>query len=294
MTKCCFHHHHHYQSSSSFNRGGQQQWKYGVFVVGASAATYLIAALVDLERIKRKRGRPLLFTKDFPFHYDHQHAQHAGPWTRLQDYWKNQRESQRTMLGLIGLNVAVFLGWRIPMLQPLMSRYFLHSTTSHPITLLTSTFSHHGPLHLAFNMLALYSFGQVLHDRMGREQFLAFYLTSGMTASLGSHLVKLWRGDGTRSLGASGALFAVAGGCAHVPGVNVSLIFLPINHSVPIGWALPGLMAMDLVGLVQRWQTFDHAAHLSGALTGYLLYPLSQGYLWPQRRKILHQLFNIK
>ena len=262
------------------------------FVIGASAASYLIAAYVDLEKDRKKRRiDPRLILRRRPV----DSILHEGsPWRRIQAYWRYQlSDSQRTMAGLIGLNVAVFLGWRVPGLQSLMTRYMTHSTRSHPITLLTSTFSHQGPLHLAFNMIALWGFGQVLHERMGREQFLAFYLTAGMTASLGSHWVRLWRADWTASLGASGALFGVAGGCAHVPGVNVSLILLPF-HSVPIGYALPALMAVDLVGLVKRWGTFDHAAHLAGAMTGYLLYPLSQRVIWPKRRKILHQLFNLK
>ena len=30
--------------------------------------------------------------------------------------------------------------------------------------------------------------------------------------------------------------------------------------------ALPGVVAMDLLGLVRGWQFFDHAGHLGGVL----------------------------
>jgi rhomboid-like protein len=155
--------------------------------------------------------------------------------------------------------------------------------------MLTSIFSHRTVTHLAFNMLALWSFGTLLHDRIGREHFLAFYTSSGLSASLGSHMFKLWRHDTARSLGASGALFGVAGACAHLPDVKVSLIFLPF-HSFSLDKVLPAIMLFDLVGLVRGWQSFDHAAHLSGALTGYLLYDVSSNRIWPNRFKILRSV----
>lgn len=32
------------------------------------------------------------------------------------------------------------------------------------------------------------------------------------------------------------------------------------------------LVLFDIVGLLARWRSFDHAAHLGGALFGYLYY----------------------
>ncbi len=47
------------------------------------------------------------------------------------------------------------------------------------------------------NMLALWSFGHVAFRELGREQFLAFYVSSAVLASLASHLatVRLARGS---------------------------------------------------------------------------------------------------
>jgi rhomboid-like protein len=204
----------------------------------------------------------------------------------LTQYWHRLRESQQTVSLLILSNVAVFITWQIPRLHPLLNRTFLHSTTSHPLTMLSSIFSHRTPMHLAFNMLALWSFGTILHDRLGREHFLAFYATAGLSASLGSHLAKLWRRDAASSLGASGALFGVFGACAHIPNVNVSIIFIPF-HSFALEKALPFVMAFDAFGLWKGWRSFDHAAHLSGATAGYVLYPASTKYVWAHRRRIL-------
>lgn len=256
-------------------------WNYLLMVLGGSSAAYGIAMVVDTERAKsQNQGRLTnggMMTRYNPNSND------------LVNWWKSRRESERTIFSLIALNSLVFIAWKVPSCHNFLSRYFMHSIRAHPITMLTSTFSHMTGMHLLFNMLALYSFGRMLHEKMGREQFLAFYLSAGLAASAGSHIVRSLRADLTKSLGASGAVFGVAAGCAHQPNVRVSLIFVPFV-SVPINVALPVMMIYDTIGLLGRWKTFDHAAHLSGATFGYLLYAVSTRHLWPKRYKILGAL----
>ena len=206
-------------------------------------------------------------------------------------FWKQSRESQKTIYSIIAANSIIFFAWKIPSLSLFLNRYFLHSINSHPISMLGSIFSHKSLLHLGFNMLALNSFGSFLHEKMGREQFLAFYLSAGMSSSLVSHLYKSLKWNFTPSLGASGAIFGVVGGCAHYPELKVSLIFLPI-HSVPISQALPAMMGIDALGMLFNWKMFDHAAHLGGALFGYCFYPISQDKIWGKRRRI-QKYFNL-
>lgn len=256
----------------------------GLAAVG-SLASYALAMVIDAEREKARRTRWLSQTKSKLFSRTADQVSDSS----LKAMWDRLRDSQKTMVCLVGVNSAVFLAWRVPSLERFMSRWFLHSTSSHPLTMLTSIFSHKTPTHFAFNMLALWSFGTLLHDRLGREHFMAFYTTSGLCSSLGSHMFKLWRHDTARSLGASGALFGVAGACAHIPDVKVSLIFLPF-HSFSLDKVLPAIMLFDLVGLVRGWQSFDHAAHLSGAITGYLLYDVSTRRIWANRYKILQSI----
>ena len=205
------------------------------------------------------------------------------------NFWQKSRQSQKTIYTLIAANSAIFLAWRIPALSLYLNRYFLHSINSHPLSMLGSIFSHKSLVHLGFNMLALNSFGTFLHEKMGREQFLAFYISSGMSSSLTSHIYKSFYRNYTPSLGASGAIFGVVGGCAHFPELKVSLIFLPI-HSVPISQALPAMMGIDALGLLLGWKVFDHAAHLGGSLFGYSLYPFSQTKLLKNRKEIQRYL----
>jgi membrane associated rhomboid family serine protease len=80
------------------------------------------------------------------------------------------------------------------------------------LTLLTSLFLHGGILHIAFNMLFLWVFGNNIEDSMGRPKFVLFYLLAGIVAAyaqafLSSH-------DAIPQIGASGAIAGVLGGYA--------------------------------------------------------------------------------
>lgn len=256
---------------------------------GTIVASYAAAIYVDYRKKKQVylynvihngKLRKNVFTRGAPI----DPGEDPIGWAKA--HWSSRRESQKTIYSIIAANTAVFLAWRIPALTPHLHRFFLHSIRSHPLSMIGSMFSHRSFTHLLFNMVALNSFGTFVHDQMGREHFLAFYLSAGSASSLASHLYKCLRLNYTPSLGASGAIFGVVGAAAHYPHLQVSFIFLPI-HSVPISQALPVLMGIDAVGLLRNWSMFDHAAHLGGSLFGYTFYPISQDTIWKNRRKIL-------
>ncbi len=79
--------------------------------------------------------------------------------------------------------------------------------------ILTSTFTHVQPLHIGFNMLALYFLGPVLENVLGRSRFLALYLVSGIA---GSAAVMLLSDPHGQTLGASGSIFGLMGALAVV------------------------------------------------------------------------------
>lgn len=146
--------------------------------------------------------------------------------------WASMTESERTLFGLIAINVVVFGAWQVPRWTPFMSRWFLHHPGSNrPLTLITSCFSHKEGLHLACNMVGLWSFGGLVHDYLGREQFLALYLSTGVGANMVSHAVSLAMRKSRPllpSLGASGAIYGLLSSTAYLqPQASVSLIFLP-------------------------------------------------------------------
>jgi len=80
------------------------------------------------------------------------------------------------------------------------------------LTLFTSMFLHGGWLHILFNMIFLWIFGNNVEDSMGKGRYIAFYLLGGLVAGLAQVAVSP---DSTApGVGASGAIAGVLGGYA--------------------------------------------------------------------------------
>jgi membrane associated rhomboid family serine protease len=75
--------------------------------------------------------------------------------------------------------------------------------------LVTAGFLHYGIFHLAFNMMALLSFGPHLEHALGRWRFLALYLLCAVAGSVVSYA---FGPTNVQSAGASGALYGLVGG----------------------------------------------------------------------------------
>ena len=73
--------------------------------------------------------------------------------------------------------------------------------------LITAAFLHYGPIHLLFNMVALWWFGSLLEQRIGSGKYLLLYLASGLAGSAGA----LVASPLTPTVGASGAIFGILG-----------------------------------------------------------------------------------
>jgi membrane associated rhomboid family serine protease len=78
------------------------------------------------------------------------------------------------------------------------------------VTLLTSMFMHGGLLHIGFNMLFLWIFGNNVEDSMGRGRFLLFYLLAGIVSAYAQALLNTSATE--PAIGASGAIAGVLGG----------------------------------------------------------------------------------
>jgi membrane associated rhomboid family serine protease len=74
--------------------------------------------------------------------------------------------------------------------------------------LVTSGFLHASLLHIGFNMLLLYFLGRLLEPALGTSRFVALYFASLLAGSLGALLLD----PNALTLGASGAVFGLAGG----------------------------------------------------------------------------------
>lgn len=92
-------------------------------------------------------------------------------------------------------------------------------------TLLTAMFMHGGFLHIIFNMIALWLFGDNVEWLLGRAKFLLFYLACGLTASY--FTVVIGYESDIPSIGASGAIAGV---------LMAYLIFYPRAKITSLVW----------------------------------------------------------
>jgi membrane associated rhomboid family serine protease len=153
--------------------------------------------------------------------------------------------------------------------------------------LVTSMFTHVEPLHLGFNMLALYFLGPMLEQVLGRARFLALYLVSGIA---GSAAVMLLSSSHGQTVGASGAIFGLMGALAvislkvggqvqsilmwiglnlvftftvggiswqgHIGGLvggavlGAAMVYAPRTRRTPVQWTAVGLVLLASLGLV--------------------------------------------
>lgn len=109
------------------------------------------------------------------------------------------------------------------------------------------------PIHLAFNMLALYQLGLQLEQLLGRNRFLIIFFTSLLTGSLlSSYLAPL----NSISIGASGAVFGLFGAIAVVGkriGADIKGVIGIVALNFLLGFTVGGV---------------DWRAHLGGLIGG--------------------------
>lgn len=145
------------------------------------------------------------------------------------------------------------------------------------LTLLTSIFMHGGLAHIAGNMWFLWIFGDNIEHDMGRARYLAFYLVSGILASLAHVLLSAW-GPSAQipSLGASGAISGVMGAYLLLhPKRRVTVLLLRMVMEVP-GYVAVGLWFLFQIisglGVLGGMQTgVAYGAHIGGFLAGLAL-----------------------
>jgi membrane associated rhomboid family serine protease len=115
-------------------------------------------------------------------------------------------------VGLIVVNALVFL-YQIT-LGPAELRLFVASYALVPAwfwwpSLVTSQFLHGGWMHIIFNMLYLWIFGDNVEDRLGHGRYLVFYLFAGAAAAMLQVLFQPY--SLVPMVGASGAIAGVMG-----------------------------------------------------------------------------------
>jgi len=119
--------------------------------------------------------------------------------------------------------------------------------------LITAAFLHYGPIHLIFNMLALYWFGSLLEQRIGSGRYLALYLVSGLAGSAGA---LLWS-PLTPTVGASGAIFGILG----------AGLVLEQQRDYVFGGSALGIIVINFI-LTFSISSISKGGHIGGLLGG--------------------------
>jgi len=146
----------------------------------------------------------------------------------------------------------------------------------HWITLITAMFMHAGWMHIVGNMVFLRAFGPEIEDAMGPLRYLAFYLLSGLVASMAQ--IAAFPASTLPSLGASGAIAGVMGAfLVTYPGDQIRALLLfgiftritMIPAALLIGlWFL--IQLFNQIGAVAAVQSggVAYTAHVSGFVFG--------------------------
>lgn len=107
--------------------------------------------------------------------------------------------------------------------------------------LLSSGFLHYGPLHLAFNMFALYVLGRDLEPAFGRVRFLALYAVSMLGGGVSVYLFD----DLTSQVaGASGAIYGLMGALLVTLlrlKLNTNSVLMVIGLNVVMSFTIPNI-----------------------------------------------------
>jgi len=186
-------------------------------------------------------------------------------------YRRYQRFKLSPVLILIAVNFLLFIATLIApeliFLLGLQPAGFL----LRPWTILTCMFVHSSFWHIIANMLTLYFFGTYLYRLIGQGRFLFVYFGGGI---LGSILFILLAPSFSIAVGASGAVFALAGALV-VMRPKLPVLIFPIPVPIPLWVAvIGGFLILSFLPHI-AWQ-----AHLGGLVLG-----LIAGYFFRKRER---------
>jgi len=145
------------------------------------------------------------------------------------------------------------------------------------ITILTAMFMHAGWMHIIGNMVFLWAFGPEVEDAMGPPKYLAFYLLSGLAASLAQ--TAMAPGSTIPNLGASGAIAGVMGAflvtyprdrirAVLFIGWFVRITFIPAALLIGFWFLIQIFSQVGSVANVQSGGGVAYAAHVGGFIFG--------------------------
>ncbi len=217
----------------------------------------------------------------------------------IDDLRNEFNKTNNTVIKLIWLNIFVFVGVLVLRVMFFYSSYAaifemiisqlqlpaeLPKFAYRPWTIVSNFFLHQGFFHIAFNLLFLYWFGQILEEYIGGRRVAALYILGGLSGGvmflLVYNLVPYLNQNISQATleGASGAIFAIIVAAATLlPDYTFFLILLgPVRLKYIAAFYIV-LSIAELVGT----NAGGNLAHLAGALVGFgFIRSLQRGIDW--------------
>lgn len=198
------------------------------------------------------------------------------------------RQPNNTLKQLILINIIVFVVLIVTRtilyltgasdIYSLIMQYL--ALNSHPLTfitrpwtLITYFFTHEGFLHIIFNMLNLYWFGQILREYLGEKKLLSLYILGGIAGGvlylLSYNFIPYFadRAAYSMMIGASASVLAIVVGAATLlPNFSFNLILI---GPVKIKYIAAFLVLLSISGAVGD-NAGGNIAHIGGAVLGWV------------------------
>jgi membrane associated rhomboid family serine protease len=142
----------------------------------------------------------------------------------------------------------------------------------HPWTLLTYAFVHEGFLHILFNMLNLYWFGQIIREYLGDRRLVSLYVLGALAGAafflLAYNFIPVLQpGLGLPVIGASASVTAIIVAAATLLPDYTFMLF--ILGAVKIKWIAVAVVLISLAG-INGGNPGGEITHLGGALLGFV------------------------
>jgi len=193
-------------------------------------------------------------------------------------------KSGNALVKLIYINIAVFLavkliGVLVTVLQvnyKLAPVYWLAVTADvssliyKPWTVFTYMFVHEDFLHIIFNLIWFYIFGQIFLRYFNEKKLISLYILGGLAGAvlyiLAFNTFSIYN-PSIPMIGASGSVIAIVVAISfYIPDHTINLMFI---GPVKLKYIAIVSIVMDVLSITSS-NAGGHIAHLGGALFGYL------------------------
>ncbi len=200
-----------------------------------------------------------------------------------QEVQKQPTNSQTLSVALALKNNMSDLGHPGPLENPLYAFQVLTHGFAH-----ASIGDDFGFLHIAFNMLVLFMLGLPVEQKIGKDEFLKFYIAALLFAGLGWLLIKSLSNQPNMAVGASGAVAAVV----FLFVFNFPKKILMFMGVVPMrAWVLGVIfVAIDIFNSMDSESRIAVEAHLSGVAFAAMYHFWKFNFSWLKTNWLTNRL----